>query len=107
VTNTTVFRRPFPQFQKLLVELVADDFIERAERLVHQQQLGIEGQRARDRHALLHAARQLPGKLLLETAKVHEVEIALHPFRRIADAHDLQRQATLLSTVRHGNRPGA
>ena len=29
-----------PQLQKLLVQMVADDLVERAERLVHEQQLG-------------------------------------------------------------------
>ena len=60
----SVLSRPRPELQQLLVELVAHDLVERAERLVHQQQVGIEGQRAGDRGALLHAARQLPGILL-------------------------------------------
>ena len=33
--------------------------VERAERLVHQQHVGIDREHAGDRHALLHAARQL------------------------------------------------
>ena len=32
--------------------------VERAERLVHQQDLGLRDQRAHQRHALAHAARQ-------------------------------------------------
>ena len=50
VTKTTVLPVSRPQPQQLLVELVAHDLVERAERLVHQQQLRIEGQRAGDRH---------------------------------------------------------
>ena len=41
------------------LQRVAGDRIERAERLVHQQQLGIGGQRAGDADTLLLAARQL------------------------------------------------
>src|SRR5580658_1203972 len=40
--------------------------VERAERLVHQHDLGIVHQRAADRGALLHPTGQLPGQLLLE-----------------------------------------
>ena len=74
VTNSTVLPRLVPQPQQLLVEHVADDLVERAERLVHQQQIGIERQRARDRGALLHAARQLPRELLAEAGEVDEFE---------------------------------
>ena len=66
-----------PQLQQLLVEVVAHDLVERAERLVHQQQVGVEGERPGDRGALLHAARQLPGIFLLEAREVDEVERAL------------------------------
>ena len=34
--------RLLPQSQQLLVQLVADNLIQRAERLVHQQQIGIK-----------------------------------------------------------------
>ena len=76
VTKTTVLPVCVPQLQQLLVEVVADDLVERAERLVHQQQVGVEGQRAGDRGALLHAARELPGKFVLEAGEVDEVEVA-------------------------------
>ena len=66
-----------PELQQLGIEVVADDLVERAERLVHQQQVGIEGQRAGDRGALLHAARQLPGKFLLEAGEVDQLHRAL------------------------------
>src|SRR3546814_16439563 len=69
-----------PEAQKLLVEVVAGDLVEGAERLVHQQQLGLERQRAGDGDALLHAAGKLPGKFLLEALEVHQVEVARRPF---------------------------
>ena len=48
-----------PDADQLLVEHVAGELIERAERLIEQQHVGIAHQRARQRGALLHAARQL------------------------------------------------
>ena len=66
------------QLQQLGVQMVADDLVERAERLVHQQQIGIEGQRAGDRGALLHAARQLPGKLALEAGEIDQLHRPRH-----------------------------
>ena len=50
-------QRP-PQRQQILVELEARDLVERGERLVHQQNLRLGDQRARDRDAHAHAARQ-------------------------------------------------
>jgi hypothetical protein len=55
------------QFLHQLARLV----VERAEGLVHQQHARVVGQRAGDRHALLHAARQLLGKVVLEAAQAH------------------------------------
>src|SRR3546814_11105850 len=69
-----------PEAQKLLVEVVAGDLVEGAEGLVHQQQLGLERQRASDGDALLHAAGKLPGKFLLEALEVNQVEVARRPF---------------------------
>ena len=43
------------------VELVAGDFVQRAEGFVHQQQSGAQAQGAGDGDALLHAAGELPG----------------------------------------------
>ena len=48
-----------PDRQQLVVQPVARDLVERAERLVHQQDAGLAQQRAGDRDALALAARQL------------------------------------------------
>src|SRR5271155_1240181 len=64
-----------PQPEQLLIEMIAHDFVERAERLVHQEQRRLEGQRARDRSTLLHAAGQLPRIFALEAGEVDETEI--------------------------------
>ena len=83
-----------PELQELFVEMVADDFIERAEGLVHQEEIGVEGERPGDRSALLHAARELPGKLLLEPGELDHPEHPFHPrlLLRPRIAHDLERQ---------------
>ena len=50
-------------------QLLAGEGIERAERLVEHQQLRLVDQRAAERGALLHAAGQLPGKLVALAAE--------------------------------------
>ena len=47
VTKTTVLPVCVPQPQQLLVEVVAGDLVERAERLVHQQQMPARSASAR------------------------------------------------------------
>ena len=58
VTNTTVMFLCCVQMLQIDVELIAGQRVERAERLVHQQQPRIEQQRAAHRNALPHSARQ-------------------------------------------------
>ena len=48
-----------PDLQQLVLQLLARERVERAERLVHQQDVGLVREHARDRDALLHAARKL------------------------------------------------
>ena len=48
-----------PQLDEVGIEPVAGELVERAERLVHQQQVGLGDEAARDRHAHPHAAGQL------------------------------------------------
>ena len=56
VTNTTVSPRRAPQRGELAVESLAREFVERAERLVHQQEIRRGDEGAGDRGAHLHAA---------------------------------------------------
>ena len=84
----------FPESQEMLIQLISDDFIERAERLVHQKQFRIKGQCPGNRNPLLHPAGKLPRKLFLEAFKVDHFQAFFCPsgsFRSI-DAHDFQRQ---------------
>ncbi|WP_241559639.1 hypothetical protein [Hydrogenophaga sp. NH-16] len=87
-----------PELQQFGIQMVADDFVERAEGLVHQQKVGVEGERPGDRGALLHAARQLPGEFLAEAGEVDEVERLLDPLLLLlpGEAHDFERQGDVL-----------
>ena len=70
----TVVPGPVPDPQQLEVHPLAGHLVERAERLVHQQDRRVEGERAGDRDALLHAARELPRVVAGELAELDEVE---------------------------------
>ena len=61
-----------PDPQQLVGHLVPRQRIERGERLVHQQDFGIEQQGARDRGALLHSTRKLVRPAARELAQAHE-----------------------------------
>ena len=58
----------------LVLHLLAQLLVERAERLVHHDQLGLEHERARDRDPLLLAARELGGAALPEARELDHVE---------------------------------
>ena len=78
--------------------------VERGERLVHQQHLRLVGQHARDLDALLHAAGQLGGMLVLLALQADELEIALcalAPLRR-GTPRMRRPNSTLPSAVSHG-----
>src|SRR5712691_3035912 len=102
--------RFLPDAQQLDVHLLARERIERAEWLVHQDQLGIVDERAGDGRALLHAAGKLVGVFVLVALEPDQSEeIARTPaalgyrksedFRReehvVDDAPPLQQQRLL------------
>ena len=58
-----VFLRSFCKQQQFVLQFVADQRIERRERLVHQQDVGVGCEGAREAHSLLHAARQFMAEL--------------------------------------------
>jgi hypothetical protein len=70
------------------IHLLARHGVERAERLVHQHDLGIVHQRAADRGTLLHAAGELPWQLLLEPFEPDQFQQRLRP-RQIFVARQL------------------
>ena len=91
---------------ELVVERVAGHRVEGAERLVHQQHVGLLGQRPGQRAALAHAARQLVRSLLGEGTEVHRLDAAASPARRrsaLGTPASFIGSSTLACTVSHGN----
>src|SRR5207249_9594427 len=81
-----------PEIQQQLVHLVAGDRVERAERLVHQQQFGVVDQRPADRDALAHSARQLMRLLVHEPVETDALQqlsraVAIASERAFQDAY--------------------
>ena len=78
------------------MEQVAGHRVERAERLVHEQHVGVLRERAGERDALAHAAGQLVRPLLARTSpRLHEVEQLVGPrarARRVGTLRELQRE---------------
>ena len=78
---------------------VARDRVDRAERLVHEQHVGVLRQRPRERHALLHPARELVRTSPLEAAQVHALEQVVRlppPLGALLHAAQLQGQLDVL-----------
>src|SRR6058998_639473 len=67
-------RRFLPDLEQQRLHVGSCLGVERTERLVHQDHLGPHGQRARDRDALLHAARQRVGIGVLEPREPHRLD---------------------------------
>ena len=69
---------PISRWMRLIdLHLLAQVLVERAERLVEQQHIGVEHEATRQRHPLLLAAGQFARVPLGEPAQAHELE---HPF---------------------------
>ena len=81
--------------QQLALQRLARLRIERAERLVHQQHLGIDGERAGDADALLHAAGELIGPPVDAVGKSHQRQIFHRGVVQRRAAHALHLQAEL------------
>ena len=73
---------PLVQPAHLELHLLAQLLVERAERLVHQHELGLEHERARDGDALLLAAGKLRRPPRAEAGELHHVERALDALAR-------------------------
>ena len=104
VTNTHGCPGARPDAQEILLQLLARLRIERAERLIHEDEDGLAHQCPRDPDALLHAARELVRIVLREGGEPHEIEEVarlLAPLR-YGKAVDLQRKLD----VGHHRAPG-
>ena len=82
-----------------ILHVFAQLLVERAQRLVHQHQLGVEHQRPGQRDALLLAARKLRRAAVLELAHLHHVERAGDPALALGLAHPahLEREGEVLA----------
>ena len=69
MTKRTVRSGLAPEALELVVQQVARHRVERAERLVHQQHVGVLRQRPRERDALAHAAGELVRPLVAEARR--------------------------------------
>src|SRR6478735_4638728 len=69
------FSRSLPEAHQLFLHLLARLRVERAERLVHQQHLRIEGEDASERGALLHPARELRRIVIAELGEADHGEL--------------------------------
>ena len=81
-----------------LAQVLADAGVERAERLVQQQHLGLDGQCAGQRHALPLAARELRRVAVAQALQVDQVDQLGHPVLDLGlrPAPDLQAERDVL-----------
>ena len=99
VTNSTVLRPERPRSARCAAARSAwtarRDLVQGAERLVHQQQRGVEGQRAGDGDALLHAAGELVRVVVAEVREARQLQQLLRRGRGpvAGGAVDLEREA--------------
>src|SRR5262249_36910107 len=68
------FTIALPELEQHDVHVVAGDGVERAERLVHEQDARIGNERARERYPLAHAAGELPRALVDCIVEMHEAQ---------------------------------
>ncbi len=75
------------QAQQLALHLGADDGVQRGERLVHEQDGRVGCQRARQPHALLHAAREFVGVAGAPGAQAHLLQGLLRCLLALGTVH--------------------
>ena len=92
--------------QHLVAEQEPGLLVERGERLVHQQDLRLRGERARHRHPLAHAARELGRIAPLEPVETDQMDemARLLVARRLAHARDLEWERDVVDHGAPGKR---
>ena len=65
-----------PQLQQLAAQVLGGENVERGKRLIHEKDFGFHGQRARETHALFHAAGEFFGIGILETMQSHRRRVS-------------------------------
>ena len=106
VTKMKVLRSTLAQPQQVLLELAAGLLVDGRERLVHQQHVGIDGERAGEADALAHAAGELVRIALLEAGEADLADVVARRSpraRRAGMPRSSSPKATLRSTVAQGS----
>ena len=71
-------------------------FVESAERLIHEQQARLFGERPRNGHSLLHPARKLVGIPVGEVSETHHVEEFFHAGIATGDSVKFERECDVV-----------
>ena len=96
-----------PEVEKIRTQIFRRQNIERRERLVHQQDVGMHDQRAREADALAHAAGKLArvgGLVAVEADQIDGGKRALADFLLPARPSASSPSCTFSSTVSHGKQ---
>jgi hypothetical protein len=84
-----------PDPQQLVLQRLPGLRVQRSERFVHQQHLGIEGEAAGDGDTLLHAAGKLVRKPVGEALQTDQLQVMLGPFAAHRSGQALRLQPEL------------
>ena len=79
-----------PKLHQLILHLAAGERVERGKGFVHQQDVWLHGHAARNRHALLHAARK---RMRIAVCKRREVDLVDVGQGAFTGGHTSQRTA--------------
>ena len=95
--KSTALRLRGPQLEHLVLHQLARLDVERRERLVHQDDVGVEHQRLRQADALAHAARELVRVAVAEAAEADALAASPRPARAASAAPRNSSPAVTLS----------
>ena len=105
VTKRIVFCSASPDAEQLAAHDQPRDRVERAERLVEEQHVGIDGQGAGHLDALFHAPRELLRIGLLEALEADEIDVVRDAFVALLPRQPSRPNPMLPSTVSQGKTP--
>ena len=95
-----------PELEQLGAKVLCGEHVERAARLIHQPQVGLDDEHAGEPDALAHPTRQLLRECVLEPVQAEQVDHpqrALRSLRRF-DPLALEAEFHVCWTVSHGKR---
>ena len=96
-----------PKLGQLLLQVAAGQRVERAERLVQEENLRLGRERAGDRHPLAHAARQLAGPPLEGVAEANKPRYRRDCATCCARVHTGNAEATASCTLPRAESHGS